>query len=365
MSKKGGTLMHISQTVTPIYKRLEFNSFPRVWGIITIPSNFIVYRGGTKSPNLRSDPRFFSDFTTANVYTTTRPGYKTYGCATKELKLMDLRTMRYLFWEYVGYNRLYFDEKQLNLINKISFALGLMSLSDQYNFIQKYKDIEHKGLQLWANNFHTINDILIKFNCSVLSSFATQSNINELALHYSSFGNRISECSIDDEVVALLKLIFGETVDGYIAPILDSVWHDFQFNPELCLFDPNKSLGICSEVPIDILDPDLIIPPINISVLLDITSDKIVKGQAGEFNYIKKGGQLKDQCPIINEEKQKEFINSIPVNFINEKETSDTWMRIKSIWEPSNNTNEIKINSSNSNSRGKVKYVENLFIKNK
>jgi hypothetical protein len=40
---------------------------------------------------------------------------------------------------------------------------------------------------------------------------------NILGDRIASFGNRISECSIDDEVVALLKIIFGDTIDGYIS----------------------------------------------------------------------------------------------------------------------------------------------------
>jgi hypothetical protein len=365
LKKKGGT----QTNDIPIYRRLEFNEFPRVWGIITIPADFILYRGGTKEPNLGSDPRFFSDFNTANVYTMRSNTYKTYGCITNELKLVDLRTLRYLFWEYVGYNRLYFTSDQLKLINKALFALGLLSIDEQYNFMLENK-LKIPSLQIWLDRFPTLSSVKSKYNCSALSFIPSNSKAyNILGDHYASFGNRISECSIDDEVVALLKIIFGDTIDGYISPILDSVWHEFQFNPELCLFEPKKSLKMCSIVPLNIINPDIIFPPMSISLLLNVTSEKIISGVAGNFNYIKKGGTNSNQnikknnsgiiaCEIFNKEKQEAFIESIPLNFANENEKSIE-ENVKKIWDIDlvQNVGKQKITK-------KVEYNENLFATN-
>lgn len=327
------------------FNRLEFTEFPRTWGIITIPENYVVYRGGTTPPLLKSDPRFFSDFPTANLYTQIQPGYKTYACCVNELKLMDIRTLRYLFLEYVGYNRLMFSDDELGLIKKILFALGLIPLKEQLQYIQTGADI-HTGLQHWKNKFpdeNNISDLEYEIRCDyeAKTGGVTPMNFDENIEYYMNFGNRISECSIDDYMVGLLKIIFQDTIDGYIAPRLETVWHDFNFHPELCLFNPSKSLKLCSEVPTNIQNPDTFITPIHILTLLG--NKKIA-----DYNVVISGGNGNSgnngsKCKIRKDKDavQSEQFKELDQNFVNIADTkkiaseiAEKWHIIKSSHEP-------------------------------
>lgn len=305
------------------YYRVDFTSFPRVWGVINIPENFVVYRSGTRAPLLSTDPRFFSDFPTAKTYELMMNGsYKTYGCCLKDVKLMDLRTLRYLFWEYVGYNRLWFSDDELLLVKKALFALGLMSLDDQYQFIKAHHT-EHTGLEGWLNKYSSIEEVHYDIECSMGDEPHSMINRDKTLEHYNNFGNRISETSIDDEVVALLKSIFGDTIDGYIAPTFDTVWHDFRFNPELCLFDPSACIKFCTEVPPHVLDPDRIVPPIELPIIVA----GLYKNIAGS-DYVKGGGSLEGKaCRLRNDVPPKE-----DSNFANERDTSDVVRKVEAIW---------------------------------
>lgn len=312
------------------YYSLEFAQFPRVWGIINIPKDVVVYRSGTKAPLLSTDPRFFSDFYTAKAYKDMIPTYNTYACCTNELKLMDLRTLRYLFLEYVGHNRLLFEEAELNIITKALFALGLMSTTEQIEFI-KDNVYTYPNLERWEGQ--DIQQVAKMVKCVLTrGSYPANKNlaIDRSVEYYQRFGGRISDSSIDDEVVALLKQLFSDVIDGYIAPTLDSVWHDFGFNPELCLFDPSKSLSFCTEVPSTVMNPDLFVPPVNISLIVNGTYTQIT-GR----DYIKGGGngnantnkQYEDNSCISKRPKLTE-----DSNFANEKSTIEVNKKVQNIW---------------------------------
>ncbi len=309
------------------FNRLEFTEFPRTWGIITIPENFVVYRGGTAPPLLKSDPRFFSDFPTADMYTKIQPNYKTYACCTNELKLMDIRTLRYLFLEYVGYNRLMFTDEELGLIKKIKFALGLVPIKDQLDYIQNNADI-HTGLQHWKNKLPdetNITDVEYDIRCDYeqKTGGVVPMNFDENIEYYMNYGNRISECSIDDYMVGLLKIIFSDTIDGYIAPRLETVWHDFNFHPELCLFNPSKSLKFCSEVPTAIQNPDSFIPPIDISMILGTR-------KIADYNVVVGGSGNGRACAAKKDPAIQ--LKEIDQNFANEKNTNTITNEIIKNW---------------------------------
>ncbi len=311
------------------FNRLEFNEFPRTWGVITIPENFVVYRGGTGPPLLKSDPRFFSDFHTADLYTRMQPNYKTYACCTNELKLMDIRTLRYLFLEYVGYNRLMFTDDELGLIKKIKFALGLIPIKNQLDYIQTYADV-HGGLYHWKSKYPdpgNLSDIEYDIRCNYeekIGNGPMHMNFEENIEYYMSYGNRISEASIDDYMVGLLKVIFQDAIDGYIAPRLETVWHDFNFHSELCLFDPSKSLKLCTEVPTGVTDPDAYVPPINIGTLL---GTRVV----ADFDFMVGGGDEENRSKCERKDKLEQF-KTLSQNFANENDTKTIQKEIKKHW---------------------------------
>ena len=324
------------------FNRLEFTTFPRTWGIITIPENFVVYRGGTREPLLSTDPRFFSDFQTADMYSKMQPNYNTYACCTNELKLIDLRTLRYLFLEYVGYNKLLFGKEELGLINKIIFALGLIPIKNQLEYIQNNADT-HTGLYHWKNKYPdegNITDIEYDIRCNyeeIIGSGPMPMNFEENISYYMNFGNRISECSIDDYMVGLLKIIFQDTIDGYIAPRLETVWHNFNFHPELCLFNPSKSLQLCTKVPSNI-DPDAHIPPINIGTLLGI---RVI----ADYDMMLGGEGNNNEHTVCKKNDKFQYFKEIKHNFANEEDTKEKNIEIVKHWHILETKSESEIES--------------------
>lgn len=349
------------------FSNLRFSQFPRVWGIITIPENFICYRAGTKNPVLGNNPRFFSEYNIAKLYADEDNYYKIYACIINELKLVDLRTLRYLFIEYIGYNDLLFSEEELENINLTKFALGLMSLNDQHIFmtqnLQKYP-----GLDFWISKYDTFADVLYDIECEKnINNDSSQFDIDKNEKLYSSFGQRISDCAIDDKVVAFLKNIFSDTIDGYISPHINSVWHGFNFPPELCLFTPNISLKKCGEV----LDNNLKIinePDVDISVLLNVTYPL---PKIAQKDYIKGGGT--QTCLLKTSDKYKEEqekIKKIPKNFLYEKTLTNSnknTVKYGNLYSNSSNSSnsnsDSNSNSNSSNDNSSVKYIDNLFQK--
>lgn len=341
------------------YSSLSFNYFPRVWGIITIPEKTIIYRGGTKKPNLGKDPRFFSDFDTARLYMNKvneqKPGnYNVYACVTKELKLVDLRTLRHLFTEYIGYNDLLFNDDELNKIEIVKFAFGLMTLSEQFVFIKNNHN-KFTGLKDWDEKYRTFRNVSNDFNCSLLEDAPEGFDIKRIEKHYMQYGHRISECSIDDIVVAFLKSIFGDTIHGYIAPFISSLWHGFNFPPELCLFDPNNSLKFSGQVPEKYINnPEIKVPEIDISVLLEVIYPK---QKIAQRDYIKGGSNGEEfeegeSCPIKTSDEyknKKKFFENIPKNFTNEKNEENNLV----LFDENINIIDFEINKINKNSNSK------------
>lgn len=320
------------------YRRLEFTNFPRVWGTIIIPArNFVVYRSGTKTPIFTNDPRFFSDFENANIYTKMNSNYKVYACILKELKLMDLRSMKYLLLEYVAHNKIWFNTQQLVIIEKALFALGLMPIQSQYEYLSN--DIQNLGE--FVKIYPSLVNVYEAIQCYQLKTPPNdihQYDVNKYLTHLVGFGSRISSCAIDDEVVGLLKYLFGDTVDGYIAPTQETVWHNHNFHPELCLFNPNKSLSSVTDLPSNITNPDALIIPYSINDILLGYTIPTTKG----YDLLRGGSEFTSECKVSTP-----FLN-IEQNFAYESETSQN---IAKIWQEKTLENS-KTNSKKSNKYG-------------
>ena len=271
------------------YSNLIFNQFPRVWGIISIPENFVIYRTGSKLHESESEyeseykPRIFSEYNITKLYCNNNKDYEVYECITEELKLVDIRTLRHLFIEFIGYNNTLFNDTELEKITQTKFALGLMSLKEQYEFIKENAGKKkYQGLKLWADKYESFEAFLYDIDKDILDGVSN----NDMEKHYLSFGQRISDYYIDSIVAEFLKTIFSDTIDGYIAPHIKSFWHTFNFPQEICLFNPSISLKKSGKVS---LDSNIITKPnVDISILLNI---KYPLHKNAQQDYINGGGK--------------------------------------------------------------------------
>lgn len=261
------------------YKELNFLHFPRVCGIIKIPLHTIIYITDNNKPRLGELPKFFTDHINSAIYKKKKEGYNIFTCSTNKINLMDIRSLKYLFVEYIGYNGIDFNKIDLILIEKTRFALGLMNIKDQYNFI--INNIEkYPKLQLFKDTFPFFNSLKKSINLNKINKLDPI-----LMSHYLQFGHRCSEESIDNEVAIFLKNIFGNKIDGYISPHVESIWHNYNFHQEICLFTPKLLLNKCTKQVLSEIKEITILEIMNEQQLILPILSSI------ENNYIKEGGE--------------------------------------------------------------------------
>lgn len=215
----------------------NFVDFDLVWGAIIVPKGTFFYRSGTRNPQCTEEPRFFSDFNSANIYVT-QPKYKLYKCTVKrQLNLIDIRVVKYYIKEVLGNNLKDFIKNKVDIrrMCAIIFAVGMESLHSQLEYCKNLS--ANPSLDVGLND-DLKND---KGRAAFLEEF-----INKNGEFYTNFGQRISIGSFDDFLVRFLKQLMyiqgKESIDGYISPALQTPFHNYAFHNEICLFNPSDSI---------------------------------------------------------------------------------------------------------------------------
>lgn len=220
---------------------LHYDAFHAVYAKIQLPENSHFYRGYDATRAAVSErPAYYaysadianghgapSDAHRVGLFRTTRP-----------LQLYDLRYIAALLREHIRQRNAARDRNgAANAgIHAASLALGLCSFRAQLAlFRARYSE------SLDAPEFAE--------RLAAMERYARDppANANPVELE----GVRISEAANDAELVALLSDLFGDEVDGYIAPQLSSPYHAAEggyLNAELVIFNPLRS-GI-AEVPL-------------------------------------------------------------------------------------------------------------------
>jgi hypothetical protein len=195
---------------------LKFQDFPITFSPIYIKEGAVTYRYSSSSdPKTAILPRFFTELEGAKIYESAfrsnemsqRNGDYIWVCIFKNLKLLDIRMLKYMIMEEMQS----LTEEQLNesesgrtlrsVIETFMIAYGLVPISRQSNL----------------------------------------PNFNEPLQNY---GYRKSITSDDDISIALMKRILYPDYDGYISPALGSLTDNTKTNlmNELCLFNPSASI---------------------------------------------------------------------------------------------------------------------------
>ena len=185
------------------------------YGIITIPENYIMYRGYNPRRGISSYPSYFGSKKTAEEYA--KLGGRVLGAfrTTKPIKVLDIRFMKQLLTEL-------FAENPLNETSHATIlAFGICSLYHQIGLVK----LRFQGQPQINEKINTMRNALK----------------NGL---YEQPGIRIAETTNDGEVMQFLAELFEGFVDGFIAPRLETAFHTEKMgflNPECILFNPKDT----------------------------------------------------------------------------------------------------------------------------
>jgi len=206
-------------------KNIDFEKFNPVYGrYIDLPKNTILYN----VDNIADDEPLF---------------FKSHKCkdnkdicyiTQKELKLLDIRYMNILLKDILKYRFDIIKDLSLDVIENVSFALGLISYKLQLTFLERYINV---------NNDKSIidgyNNMKIYYDNYNNTSLDMRNNIVDL---FELDGIRISIIEYDKQLKIILKKIFSEYCDGYISPCLFSPFHKNYHGEELLLFDVTNNI---------------------------------------------------------------------------------------------------------------------------
>lgn len=208
---------------------LKFDNMKTYPHIIYIPNNVYICRASGNDPKDTENPRWFSDLKVSRKYRKKyRKKYQTnlYICKLKQnIKLIDIQILRHLIIEIIIN-----DE---NLLNK------LMTDYEFYNKVENF--MIAYGLKDRFLQVQKINDIYVSKGKP--PNYTGNYVNNEPP--FENFGSRISEGSVDDIAVELMKELVGDYIDGYICSKLKTQWHQHNrgyFDNEICLFNPKKCI---------------------------------------------------------------------------------------------------------------------------
>ena len=218
------------------YKIIDFDTFPIIYGVITIPKNTILYRGfDSNYPAISDRPAYFtSNLLYANSYNTSSKHITGTFITSKEIRLYDLRYIRNILINLFT-NRKSNCIDVINTCYTLTLSYGLCSLNRQ---IELYKE----------RNRDSINIKILKSLENTLTNIKNNP-ILDFVNPVEAGGYRYAETNNDVYSGLILKQLFttlnNHKIDGYIAPYLFSPFHveknNKALNPEILLFEPITS----------------------------------------------------------------------------------------------------------------------------
>ena len=228
--------------------QLDFEDFPVVMHPFVVPEKTVWYRAAPNSEaTLSNVPRFFGSYRTSAFYAE-MPGrtLKAYS-SIRALRLLDMRHVQCMMRMMVASRRTsQVSAPAHTAMELLNVALGLCSFSTQTNIL----------LSMQKNALHPASiepgiKRMLDFAKNVAQrmqqaprSFPTWMNYIEAG------GVRIGITDIDYMVMDVLKKLFEGIVDGILAPVMRSPFHDQgKMFEELVLFHPEEVLTELTALP--------------------------------------------------------------------------------------------------------------------
>ena len=212
------------------YLQIDFEQFKTVYGVIEIPQNTLFIRGHHQDfPAISSRPAYFSQsFQTACGYGKREKCKVSMFVTTKPIRLYDLRYLKLILSDCIV-NRKSNKNTVIDAIFTWTLAFGMCTLSRQIDlYKERYRDDMDKSV--------------VSRMQSYLQHMSQNKPLNANPVEVS--GIRIAETINDAHAVVFLKEMFGNEVDGYIAPRFETPYHaekNGSMSSELLLFDPESA----------------------------------------------------------------------------------------------------------------------------
>lgn len=215
----------------------DFKSFDFIDSWIHLPYNTILYRGiETSIPKtkvLRDYPMYLAPEYIAKFYG------NVYKLKCKmPIKLMDIRKMIGILKHLLS-SLTTIDQDCMNFCATLSMSYGLISYRSQIGALLKYYD--HMKASIKPDMFEKIKEKIANMQNY---NFSNQPH-NPIEIQ----GVRTGDVYLNGLSVSLLKELFSDICDGYVAPRLFSPYQEENFiHEEIVIFDPVRKLEIVEDV---------------------------------------------------------------------------------------------------------------------
>ena len=233
-----------------MYVQLDFQDFPVVMHPFMVPEHTIWYRAAAHTETTLSNaPRFFGSYRTSAFYADMPGRTLTAYSSNRALRLLDMRHVQGMMRMMVASRRTpQVSAAAHTAMEILNVALGLCSFGLQINIL--------KSIQ--ANSVHPESiepgiQRMLQFASEVAQSMRQTPRSYPTWMNYiEAAGVRVGITDIDYMVMEILKKLFEGVVDGILAPVMRSPFHDQGPNAcdpadgrmleELVLFDPEQVL---------------------------------------------------------------------------------------------------------------------------
>jgi hypothetical protein len=229
-------------------------------------------------------------------------------CTSTSLRLLDLRKIMTILTYVLDYT----DDYYGNLL--LTIAYGLVPYNLQLQMFKKFNDDMISQGKVPTKNINDLNEVMEHMKNFKFENIPTNPLIKR--------GVRIGEPYIDMQCLLILKHMFKDICDGYIAPILDSPYHiNNKAHEEIVLFNPKDCLFIINDIDIEIQpisdrihtrDQSVIITPkLKIFIPKTAESSPLASGNA---NYVDKN-KIFDKKKLYKKTNlyAQKYVNSLKV----------------------------------------------------
>lgn len=210
---------------------LDFREFEFVHGIFQLPENIYIFRA--EDPSIPRDPNmplFFGDYEVASFYKSQDRELRMYQ-PKQSIRVLDMRYIQSVLPQLFNISRL--SQDSIDVIYYASLVLGLVSYEKQMQMLE-------------SENIPALQPMIQR-----MREFQALPNKPSWVNPIEMRGVRCGITDIDYMIIGFLKRLFGQVVDGIIAPALPSPYHDqykgadirtSHMYQELILFHPDHVL---------------------------------------------------------------------------------------------------------------------------
>jgi hypothetical protein len=210
-----------------------YANFDYIDTFLDIPANTVFYRGVPEGVEIiRNYPMYLAPEHIAKMYGKCIALYN-----NKSLKLVDIRKLINILPMIIN-SQEYDVSTDINILNSIQYLMMGLGITTYENQIRMFANMTTRTLENPSFDQSLREQVLAKLK--KMFDYRPKSNPLEAPR-----GVRIGETTINGKIILIMKELFKNYCDGYIAPQLPSPYHDEGFvHEEIVLFNPKNFIEI-------------------------------------------------------------------------------------------------------------------------